>query len=77
MEEVEEEPPQDQDTQEEEEDTVEETAEETQETTEAAEEEDSVRIAVAVETVTADAADGNTVRLKDFRNLNTVRKSNA
>ena len=72
-----EEAPQDQATQEEEEDTTEETAEEIQEITGAVEEEDSVKIAVAAETVTADAADGNTVRLKDFSNLGNTRKSNA
>ena len=72
-----EEDPQDQATQGEE-DTAEVTAEETQETTEAAEEEeDSMKIAVAVETATAVVADGNTVRLKDFSNLGTTRKSNA
>lgn len=68
---------QDQVTQEEE-DTAEVTAEETQETTEAAEEEkDSMKIAVVAEIVTAGVADGNTVRLKDFSNLGTTRKSNA
>ena len=72
-----EEAPQDQATQEEV-DTAEVTEEETQGTTEAAEEEgDSVKIAVAEETATAGVADGNTVRLKDFINLVTTRKSNA
>ena len=41
------------------------------------EEEDSMKIAVAVETVTADAVDGSTARLKDFNNLGITRKSNA